>query len=76
VSRQEGLAASAAVVARHVPDLAGLALALDAAGLGRLAAALRARPRAGKRPTVLAGAPRPDPAVWAAQAGRVVGGGP
>src|SRR5271170_6594442 len=59
MTRKEGLGASAAVIARHVPDLAGLALALDAAGQRRLAAALRARVEV--RPAEVRGEVRPYP---------------
>lgn len=75
MTRSEALSAAAGIIARHTPDILGLALLLDAAGQTRLAAALRARLGAGERLAVIVGEPRPDPVLWAAQAGRVVGRG-
>ena len=71
MTRAEATRTAAAIIARDVPDLAGLALLLDAAGIARLAAALRAQ-GGDKR-----GAPRergaPDAEVWDRQAGKVIG---
>jgi hypothetical protein len=73
VTRGEALRAAAAVIARDVPDLAGLGLLLADAGLGRLAAALRAQ--GGKKRVLPPGRGSPDAAVWAAAVRRAVGGG-
>ena len=69
MTRAEALRTAAAVIARGVADLPGLALLLDEAGLGRLSAALR--PRAGGKG--VGGAPRPDAGLWAEAARRMVG---
>jgi len=55
------LTAAADVIARTVFDLAHLIEQLDAAGLPRLAAALRERP---KGPAEIRGAMRLDPELW------------
>lgn len=71
MTRAEATRAAAAVIGRWVPDVGGLCLLLADAGLGRLAAALRAQ-GGDKR-----GAPRergaPDAEVWDRQAGKVIG---
>jgi hypothetical protein len=73
MTRGEALRTAAAVIARHVPDLPGLALLLADAGQGRLSAALRAC--GGKKRATPRERGVPDAEVWAAAARRMVGGG-
>jgi hypothetical protein len=75
LSRQQALDAAAAIIARDVVDLTGLALPLADGGLGRLAGAPRARSGARDRPAAVVGLPQPEPTVWVAQARHVIGGG-
>jgi hypothetical protein len=72
VTRGEATRAAAGIVGRWVPDIGGLCLILDEAGLGRLSAAVRAAGGGKKRATPRARA-APDAAVWYRQADRVIG---
>jgi hypothetical protein len=73
VTRTQALQAAAGIIARDVPDLAGLCALLEYAGQLWLAAALRAR--AGEKTAVVGGAARPDAEVWAEATRRAVGVG-
>ena len=71
MSRPEAARAAAAVIARHVPNLAELAALLDAGGFGRLGDALRVLVAAR---AVDVGSAKPDPAVWREACERMLGG--
>jgi len=71
--RSAALAAAAAAIARHVPDVGGLIANLEfAGGLARLVGALRSRLGKRRSPDI-GGAARPDAAIWAAAADRMTG---
>jgi hypothetical protein len=72
MTRKRGLAVAAAIIARHVPNLGDLVLALDDAGALRLSAAVR-NTMSDRGPAVVGGEARPDAAFWAAEARKVLG---
>lgn len=71
MTRGEALDACAGILARHIPNIYGLALLLHDAGAARLAAGLRARAR--RNAAEVGGKAKPDADFWAAEAQRVLG---